>query len=211
MLLANSRSSMNSQPASERNLDRRQFLRTGAAGTAAALVTFRQAAGSATDASAAAVRSFELDELTIAELQQRMASGEDTAESLVRRYLGRIDDLDQKGPTLRQVLETNPDALSLARSLDVERKAGKTRGPLHGIPVLLKDNIATADRMTTTAGSLALEGCIAPKDSFIVARLREAGAILLGKTNMSEWANFRSASSTSGWSARGGLGKNPYA
>jgi amidase len=125
-------------------------------------------------------------------------------------YLSRISDLDRQGPTLRHVIETNPDALSIADSLDNERKAGRVRGPLHGIPVLVKDNIDTADRMTTTAGSYALQGSIPLRDAFIAQRLREAGAIILGKTNLSEWANFRSSHSTSGWSGRGGLAKNPY-
>jgi amidase len=153
---------------------------------------------------------FELEEATIADLQQYMAAGRFSARSITEQYLERIDDLNQKGPTLRHVIETNPDARAVAGSLDAERKAGKVRGPLHGIPVLLKDNIDTADRMTTTAGSLALEGSIARRDAFIAQRLREAGAVLLGKANMSEWANFRSTKSSSGWSARGGQAKNPY-
>src|SRR5262249_53140783 len=118
---------------------------------------------------------------------------------------------DRNGPALHSVIEINPDALVLADQLDAERRGGKTRGPMHGIPVLIKDNIATADRMQSTAGSLALAGIKPPADAFIVARLREAGAIILGKTNLSEWANFRSSHSTSGWSGRGGLSRNPYA
>ncbi len=140
-----------------------------------------------------------------------MESGSDTARSLTEKYLARIDALDRKGPALRAVLETNPDALAIAAALDAERKAGKVRGPLHGIPVLIKDNIGTSDRMTTTAGSLALEGCIPAADSFVAKKLRDAGAILLGKTNLSEWANFRSTHSSSGWSGRGGQCRNPYA
>src|SRR6185369_7552437 len=140
-----------------------------------------------------------------------MESGRDTARSLAEKYLARIDEIDRNGPALRSVIETNPDALSIADRLDAERKAGRTRSPLHGIPVLLKDNIATADRMMTTAGSLALANVKPPKDAFIVSRLREAGAVILGKTNLSEWANFRSTHSTSGWSGRGGLARNPYA
>jgi len=140
-----------------------------------------------------------------------MASGQDTARSLTEKYLARIDALDRRGPALRAVLETNPDALAIADALDAERKAGKTRGPLHGIPILVKDNVSTADRMTTTAGSLALEGCVAPADAFVARRLRDAGAILLGKANLSEWANFRSTHSSSGWSGRGGQCRNPYA
>ena len=194
-------------------LSRREFLRVGAAGGAAVFTADLKAAAGPPAVSKAGrnVPAFELEELTMAELQARMASGQDTARSLLERYLERIRSLDQQGPALRQILEINPDALSTADALDAERKAGKLRGPLHGLPILLKDNIATADRMTTTAGSLALEGCVAPRDAFIVERLRAAGAILLAKTNMSEWANFRSMSSTSGWSARGGLGRNPYA
>jgi amidase len=153
---------------------------------------------------------FDLEETTITDLQEFMAGGRFSARSITEQYLERIGDLDRKGPTLRHVIETNPDALAVAEGLDAERKAGKVRGPLHGIPVLLKDNINTADRMTTTAGSLALEGSIAGRDAFLAQRLREAGAVLLGKANMSEWANFRSTKSSSGWSARGGQAKNPY-
>jgi amidase len=154
---------------------------------------------------------FDLEEATIADLQQRMQSGRETARSLVEKYIARIDAIDRSGPSLRSVLEINPDALAVADRLDAERTSRGPRGPLHGIPILLKDNIATADRMMTTAGSLALAGATPPKDAFIVNRLREAGAVILGKTNLSEWANFRSTHSTSGWSGRGGLTKNPYA
>ena len=154
---------------------------------------------------------FDLDELTIAELQQRMTSGRDTARSLAEKYLARIEEIDRHGPSLRSVIELNPDALAAADQLDAERKNRRIRGPLHGIPILLKDNIATADRMMTTAGSAALAGAKPPKDAFIVGRLRDAGAVILGKTNLSEWANFRSTHSTSGWSGRGELTKNPYA
>jgi amidase len=160
---------------------------------------------------AQAPASFDLEEATIATLQQRMESGQDTARSLAQKYLARIDAIDGSGPALRSVIEPNPEALAIADRLDAERKAGRTRGPLHGIPVLLKDNIATADRMMTTAGSLALAGVKPPRDAFIVLRLRDAGAVILGKTNLSEWANFRSTHSTSGWSGRGGLSRNPYA
>src|SRR5687768_5377625 len=153
---------------------------------------------------------FELEEATIADLQSAMASGRFSARAIVEQYTDRIGDLDRKGPELRHILEVNPDARSIAESLDAERKAGRVRGPLHGIPVLLKDNIDTADRMTTTAGSYALEGSIPLRDAFISQRLREAGAILLGKANMSEWANFRSTRSSSGWSGRGGQARNPY-
>jgi amidase len=154
---------------------------------------------------------FDLEEATIVDLQKRLDTGQDTARSLAEKYLARIDAIDKGGPTLRSVIEVNPDALTIADQLDAERKAKGPRGPLHGIPVLVKDNIATSDRMMTTAGSLALEGSPAPRDAFIVSRLRAAGAVILGKTNLSEWANFRSTHSTSGWSGRGGQTKNPYA
>ncbi len=155
--------------------------------------------------------SFELEEVTVAELRDGLRSGRWTSHDLVTAYLERIAALDREGPALHHVLETNPDALAIARELDRERRAGRERGPLHGIPVLLKDNIDTADRMATTAGSLALEGSRAPRDAFLVERLRAAGAIILAKTNLSEWANFRSTRSSSGWSSRGGQGRNPYA
>jgi amidase len=131
---------------------------------------------------------FELEELTIAELQDAMASGRYTSRQLVELYLRRIEQIDRNGPELRSILETNPDALEIADRLDAERRDGRVRGPLHGIPIVVKDNIDTADRMMTTAGSLALEGWIAPQDAFVVERLREAGAVILGKTNLSEWA-----------------------
>jgi amidase len=154
---------------------------------------------------------FDLDEATIADLQQRLLSGRETAHSLAEKYLARIDAIDRRGPSLHSVIETNPDALTIADQLDAEWKSRGPRGPLHGIPILIKDNIATADRMMTTAGSLALAGTKPPTDAFVVQRLRQAGAVILGKTNLSEWANFRSTHSTSGWSGRGGQTKNPYA
>jgi amidase len=157
------------------------------------------------------VRPFEFEEATIADLQSAMKSGKETAVSLTRAYLERIENTNLRGPALRAVIETNPEALAIARDLDSERKAKGPRGLMHGIPVLLKDNIDTRDRMTTTAGSLALEGSIPPRDSFVAQRLREAGAIILGKANLSEWANFRGERSQSGWSARGGQTRNPYA
>jgi len=157
-----------------------------------------------------AISPFDLEEATLADLQAGMTSGRMTSHSITQQYIERIEELDRKGPNLRHVLEINPDALSIADSLDRERKAGRVRGPLHGIPILLKDNIDTADRMTTTAGSLALEGSIPLQDAFIASKLRAAGAVLLGKTNLSEWANFRSTHSSSGWSGRGGQAKNPY-
>ena len=155
--------------------------------------------------------SFDLQAMTIVQLQAALDKGEQTSRKLVESYLRRIDALDRRGPTLRNVLEVNPDALQIADALDAERKARKVRGPLHGVPILIKDNIDTADRMTTTAGSLALEGSIAAQDAFVVRKLREAGAVILGKANLSEWANFRSTHSTSGWSGRGGQVRNPYA
>ncbi len=152
----------------------------------------------------------ELEEATVASLQAEMTAGRLSARRLVEQYLERIAALDRSGPTLRSVIEVNPDALEIAEALDRERGASGPRGPLHGIPILLKDNIATADKMGTTAGSLALVGVSITQDAFVAARLRAAGAILLGKANMSEWANFRSTHSSSGWSARGGQAVNPY-
>jgi amidase len=159
----------------------------------------------------AQTKSFEPEETTITQLQQMMQSGAQSSRSLAEAYLRRIDELDRHGPRINSVIETNPDALMIAEKLDEERKAGRVRGPLHGLPVLIKDNIDTADKMKTSAGSLALADSIAARDAFIVEKLRAAGAVILGKTNLSEWANFRSPKSTSGWSARGGLTRNPYA
>ncbi|HUU27169.1 MAG TPA: amidase [archaeon] len=157
------------------------------------------------------VRQFEFDEATISGLQEGMRSGKFTSKYITEKYLERIEEIDRRGPLLKSVIEINPDALRIAESLDRERRTGNLRGPLHGIPVLIKDNIGTADRMTTTAGSLALAGSIPPDDSYAAAKLRQAGAVILGKTNLSEWANFRSSQSTSGWSGRGGQTHNPYA
>lgn len=154
---------------------------------------------------------FELEEITIRELQDGLKSGKYTSRRLCTAYLARIQQIDAAGPMLKSVIETNPEALALADAADAERKAGKVRGPLHGIPVLIKDNIATGDKMKTTAGSLALADAPAPRDSTVAKRLRDAGAIIIGKTNLSEWANFRSTHSVSGWSGRGGLCRNPYA
>jgi amidase len=159
----------------------------------------------------ASPQAFALEEADMRQLQKRMSEGSLTARSLTAQYLERIEAIDRRGPMLNSVIELNPDALSIAASLDAERQAKGVRGPLHGIPILIKDNIDTADRMMTTAGSLALEGSLAQRDSFVAARLRAAGAVLLGKTNLSEWANMRSSHSTSGWSGRGGLTHNPYA
>ena len=156
------------------------------------------------------IEAFELDEETISSLREKLTSGKYTSEQLVQLYLKRIEAIDKNGPQLNSVIEINPDAVTIAITMDKELKAGKSRGPLHGIPVLIKDNIDTADKMQTTAGSLAMAGNIASKDAFVVQKLREAGAIIIGKTNLSEWANFRSTQSCSGWSSRGGQTKNPY-
>ena len=192
---------------SERTMDRRKFLETAAmSGALAAAVPLLAGAAKAKGGSPAG-----LEEATIADLQEGMKSGRWTSRSITQGYLRRIDELNVKGPALRAVLEVNPDAIPAAEALDAERKAKGPRGPLHGIPVLLKDNVATRDRMQTTAGSLALAGVPPPRDAFIVERLRSAGAVLLGKANLSEWANFRSIHSSSGWSGRGGQCRNPYA
>ncbi len=155
--------------------------------------------------------SFALEEHTIADLVVAMESGRETSRSLVEQYFARMDAIDRDGPALRAVVERNPDALTIADGLDAERRAGHVRGPLHGIPIVVKDNIATADRMQSAAGSLALVGAAVPRDAFIIERLRAAGVVILGKTNLSEWANFRSTHSSSGWSGRGGQTRNPYA
>jgi amidase len=196
------------------NPSRRKFLQSAVNASAAAAVY--PALGAARDVTPAKpatpdVKPFELDEITISELQDGMKSGKFTARSLVEKYSARIDEIDKRGPAVNAMIEPNPDAFAIADALDQERKAKGPRGPLHGIPVLIKDNIDTADRMMTTAGSLALVGSKPPRDSFVAQRLRAAGAVILGKTNLSEWANIRSSHSTSGWSGRGGLTKNPYA
>jgi amidase len=154
---------------------------------------------------------FEFQEATLAQLAARMNAGSLTAQALTQGYLDRIAAIDRAGPMLRAVIEVNPEALAIAAALDAERKAGRVRGPLHGIPILVKDNISSADRMSTSAGSIALEGVRAPVDAALLKRLRDAGVVLLGKTNLSEWANFRSSNSVSGWSSRGGQTLNPYA
>jgi amidase len=206
------------------SLDRRDFLRLTALGSLATALggpacrrapeetrsASGQASRPASPPAAAAVAPFEFEEWTIAQLQDAMTRGRLTARALAEQYLARIEALDRTGPTLRAVIEVNPDALAIAEALDAERRTKGPRGPLHGIPILVKDNLDTADRMMTTAGSLALVGSIAARDAFVVQKLREAGAVLLGKTNLSEWANFRSSRSTSGWSARGGQCRNPY-
>jgi amidase len=196
---------------------RRQFLRLGAVGAAlgftgldahAAPPARRRRARAAARVSASS--AFAFDEATVEELQRRLAAGTVTSRRLTAAYLARIAALDRQGPALHHVIETNPDALAIAEALDAERRARGARGKLHGIPILLKDNVDTADKNTTTAGSLALAGSIPPRDSTVARKLREAGAVLLGKANLSEWANIRSNHSTSGWSARGGQAKNPY-
>ena len=196
-------------------MNRRAFLRTTAAGgvgLTANLACAPPGAEPPADTGAQGeIPPFEFDEITADDLQRMMESGEHTARSITEAYLGRIEALDRQGPELRSMIEINPDALEIADELDAERQANGPRGPLHGIPVALKDNLDTHDRMTTTAGSLALEGSIPPQDSFVAGRLRAAGAIILGKLNMSEWAYFRGERATSGWSARGGQCKNPYA
>src|SRR6202453_457381 len=188
-------------------MKRRAFLGTAIAG--AALQTACQYVPAAPASSAPA--DFELDEVSLSDLSAGLQKGKWTSARLVQLYLARIEAIDRHGPKLGSVLALNPDAASLAGQLDQERKNGHTRGPLHGVPILLKDNIETSDHTSTTAGSLALADWQAPQDAFVAARLRAAGAIILGKTNLSEWANFRSTHSTSGWSGRGGQTKNPYA
>ena len=191
-------------------MKRRQFLQTTAATCVAALVTPVSAVATETVAPATPPAAFELDELTIADLQQGLQSGKYSARELVEKYSDRITEIDKKGPGLYSVIEMNPDAEKIAVALDRERKERGPRGPLHGIPILIKDNIDTQDRMMTTAGSFALAGAKPLRDAFIAQKLRGAGAIILGKTNLSEWANFRSTKSSSGWSARGGQTRNPY-
>ena len=196
------------------DVSRRDFLVTGALGGLATLTgpTMGGVLGhTPTTPHPHVPTPFELEEATIADLQEALRSGQHTARSLAQAYLGRIEELDGRGPMLRSVIETNPEALAIADRLDTERKAGRVRGPLHGIPVLIKDNIATSDRMMTSAGSLALASAPAPRDAFVARKLRDAGAVIIGKTNLSEWANFRSTRSSSGWSGRGGLCRNPYA
>ncbi|HST51188.1 MAG TPA: amidase family protein [Pyrinomonadaceae bacterium] len=188
-------------------LNRRKFLRAGLIGG----FGFVAAPKLARVSLAAQTGKFDWEELTIADAQAAMKSGKVSARRLAEMYLARVEKIDRSGPALNAVIELNPEALAIADSLDRERKQGRVRGPLHGVPVLIKDNIATADRMETTAGSLALVGAKPASDAFVVQRLRDAGAVILGKTNLSEWANFRSSHSTSGWSGRGGQTHNPYA
>lgn len=202
-------------------ISRRAFLGTSAAAGGALALTGAEACAPADvpgDRAAAGrganepypVSDFELEEVSITELHAGMVSGRWSSRDITELYLRRIEEVDGGGPTLRSVIETNPDAMEIAGERDREREAGQVRGCLHGIPILLKDNVATHDRMTTTAGSYALEGSIPPEDSGVARKLREAGAVLLGKANLSEWANFRSSRSSSGWSGRGGQCRNPY-
>ena len=183
-------------------LQRRDFLKTTAA-TGIGLLCHNFAAGE-TSTNTPVVQ---LEEATVASLQATMTSGQTTSHEITQGYLTRIAEIDKK---INSIIELNPDALAIADAMDRERKAGKTRGPLHGIPVLIKDNIDTGDKMHTTAGSLALVDAPTPKDAFIVTQLRNAGGVIIGKTNLSEWANFRSTHSSSGWSGRGGQTHNPY-
>ena len=210
-------------------MNRRRFLESSAIASAGAIATQTGCApgnapstgtaptsGAAGTGGAPATRvtgtePFELHEATVDSLQEGMRSGKYTARRITELYLDRIEALNQMGPELRAIIEVNPDALTIADALDAERKAGTVRGPLPGIPIALKDNLDTHDRMTTTAGSLALEGSIPPQDSFVAQKLREAGAVLIAKANMSEWAYWRGLNASSGWSGRGGQGRNPYA
>src|ERR1022692_4630668 len=195
--------------------NRRSFLKATLIGSAAALTPLYPALAAARESASAApipdIKPFELDEITISDLQDGMKAGKFTPRSLVEKYSARIQEIDKHGPAINSILELNPDAVSIADALDRERKAKGPRGPLHGVPVLIKDNIDTADRMMTTAGSLALVGSKPPRDSYVAQKLRSAGAVILAKTYLSEWANIRSSHSTSGWSGRGGLTKNSYA
>src|SRR5580700_5427118 len=204
------------------NNSRRAFLRAGTVATAASAVYPALASARVVDPTLAASvaessrkddfkKDFELDEITIDDIQKAFQSGQHSSRSLTEKYLARIQEIDKAGPRVNSVIEVNPDALQIADALDRERKEKGPRGPLHGIPVLIKDNIDTGDRMSTTAGSMALVGSSAPSDAFVAAQLRKAGAVILGKTNLREGANIRSGHSTSGWSGRGGLTRNPYA
>ena len=189
-------------------MNRRKFIQLGSVAAASLLAEEEVMAKAIVVEKSGA---FTIVEASVAELQAAMTSGKLTAQKCAELYLARIKAIDKSGARLNAVIELNPDALSVAAALDVERKEKGPRGPLHGIPILLKDNIATADKMSTSAGSIALANVKPPRDAFIVANLRAAGAVILGKTNLSEWANIRSTRSTSGWSSRGGLTKNPYA
>jgi len=205
---------MSTDPFPSKCNSRRTFLRTGVTATLATAVYPALGSARAADAAPAVTdfkKDFELDEITIDEVQKALQSGEFSSRSLTQKYLKRIEEIDKAGPKVNSIIELNPDALEIAEALNQERRAKGPRGPLHGIPILIKDNIDTGDRMSTTAGSLALLGSRPANDAFVAAQLRKAGAVILGKTNLSEWANIRSSHSTSGWSGRGGLTRNPYA
>jgi len=194
-------------------MKRRNFLQTSALGCALTITrpSMAIAIEPNPDSSYLPPPAFELDETTIADLQKSLQAGENSSQSLVKKYIDRINEIDKNGPAINSVIEINPEAEAIAAALDQERRERRLRGPLHGIPILIKDNIDTADRMMTTAGSLALVGSKPPRDAFVAKKLRDAGAVILGKTNLSEWANFRSNHSSSGWSGRGGQTRNPYA
>ena len=205
---------MPKDPLSPSSHSRRSFLRSTIATTLATAAYPALGAARAADPASEpspAAKDFELDELTLDDLQKALHSGQSTSHSLTEKYLARIQEIDKAGPSINAIIEVNPEALAIAEALDKERKEKGPRGALHGIPILIKDNIDTADRMSTTAGSLALLDSRPAKDAFVAAQLRKAGALILGKTNLSEWANSRSSHSTSGWSGRGGLTRNPYA
>ena len=201
-----------SRESSGGGINRRELIQSGVAGGIAAVAGMgRPSSPSKAAETTPSLPAFELEEATLADLQEAMRSGRHTARSLTAAFLARIDAIEHGAPGLASMIEVNPDAMAIAEELDLERKGKGERGPLHGVPVVIKDNIATRDRMMTTAGSLALVGAQAPRDSFVAERLRKAGAVILGKTNLSEWANFRSSHSSSGWSGRGGQCRNPYA
>ncbi len=197
--------------ASATDLKRRNLLKTAITGGVVAAAFPSLAKGNVPAIATPRSEKFDLEEISVPELQEGMKSGKYTSRTIVEKYLARIDAIDKGGPAINSMIEVNPDALKIADELDKERKDKGPRGPMHGVPVVIKDNIATADSMMTTAGSLALVGSKPAEDSFVVRQLRKSGAIILGKTNLSEWANMRSTHSTSGWSGRGGLTKNPYA
>jgi amidase len=191
-------------------MNRRDFLQATIAGGTLILAGSASASVDSEARTELLVKEFEYSEVTIAELRSAMNSRRVSSRAITKSYLDRIEEIDERGPELRSVIEVNPDALAIAEARDKEREAGRSRGPMHGIPILIKDNIDTSDKMKTTAGSLALVNSKPPSDAFIVKKLRDAGAVIVGKTNLSEWANFRSTHSSSGWSARGGQTLNPY-
>ena len=199
------------RPESSPSLSRREFIELGSLTAAAAAMPLALGRDTPPSAVPSEPQGFALEETTVAALQDGMRRGILTSRGITQSYLRRIEAMDRQGPSLRAVLETNPEALQIAEQLDRERAQGQVRGPMHGIPVIIKDNIDTHDQMQTTAGSLALEGNTPERDAFLVERLRAAGAVILAKANLSEWANFRSTRSSSGWSGRGRQCKNPYA